>query len=299
MSSVTHSARCEGIAERLAEAKKTDSTGMKTPGLHRTDSEMDMLAEKAALLGQDVNATGDDTEDRPRLTSDQPLSPSEERNPSVSIVTPGENQVSDPLGSPYPMRDGMSEKARGKMRAVDPVNSNPDQEGEMVDVPDEELMKVAAAGVGPAGYIPTQEWVSSWQKGYVPSFPLLSSYQARLIPRLPLDPVLVAISELLPKIQDTQRPSGAPSSKVFNLLKEISLSEVLPPALPIQPRRFQWSTQSGIWLTSLLWGDIYVAGLTSVGVWRDTVVRLFGVKQAPLTGRTAQVGRVLKRFGVL
>ena len=122
-------------------------------------------------------------------------------------------------------------------------------------------------------------------------------------PRLPLDPVLVAISELLPKIQDTQRPSGAPSSKIFNLLKDSttseSLLEHLPPAQPITPRKFQWSTQSSIWLTSLLWGDIYVAGLTSVGVWRDTTVRLFGVKQAVAVGRTAQVGRVLKRLGVV
>jgi hypothetical protein len=113
----------------------------------------------------------------------------------------------------------------------------------------------------------------------------------------------VAISELLPKIQDTQRPSGAPSSKIFNLLKDPttseSLLEHLPPAQPITPRKFQWSTQSSIWLTSLLWGDIYVAGLTSVGVWRDTTVRLFGVKQAVAVGRTAQVGRVLKRLGVV
>jgi hypothetical protein len=134
---------------------------------------MDMLAEKAALLGRDAGDR-DDIEDRPRLTSDQPLSPTEERNqnPSLSIVTPGDNQTTDPLASAtaYPIRDGMSEKARGKMRAVDPANSNPSLEGEggeMVDVPDEELMKVAAAGVGPGGYIPTQEWVSSWQKGYI------------------------------------------------------------------------------------------------------------------------------------
>jgi hypothetical protein len=205
VSSVTHLAICEGIADYLAEAKKTDSTGMKTPGLHRTDSEMDMLAEKAALLGQDINATGDDIEDRPRLTSDQPLSPSEERNPSVSIVTPGENQVSDPLGSPYPIRDGMSEKARGKMRAVDPVNSNPDQEGEMVDVPDEELMKVAAAGVGPAGYIPTQEWVSSWQKGYVPSFPLTQFISGPTNPQAPPGPRLGGYFRTL--TQNTRYPT--------------------------------------------------------------------------------------------
>ena len=57
--------------------------------------------------------------------------------------------------------------------------------------------------------------------------------------RLPLDPVLVAISELLPKIQDSQSRAGAPSTKVFNVLKETSLIDILPPAPQILPRRFQ------------------------------------------------------------
>lgn len=63
--------------------------------------------------------------------------------------------------------------------------------------------------------------------------------------RLPLDPVLVAISELLPKIQDSQSQSASigPSSKVLRLLKELELNEVLPPAPPIAPRRFQVSFQ--------------------------------------------------------
>ena len=134
----------------------------------------------------------------------------------------------------------------------------------------------------------------------LPARPITST---SLTSSLPLDPVLVAISELLPKIQDTQRPSSGPSSKIFNLLKDNttfeSLLESLPPSPGLQTRRFQWSTQSSIWLTSLLWGDIYVAGLTSVGVWRDTTVRLFGVKQAIDKGRGAQVGRVLRRFGVV
>ena len=42
-----------------------------------------------------------------------------------------------------------------------------------------------------------------------------------------------------------------------------------------------------------------MAGLTSVGAWRDTTVKLFGVKTAPERGRSAQVGRVLKRWGVV
>mgnify|MGYP002718835878 CR=1 FL=1 len=119
-------------------------------------------------------------------------------------------------------------------------------------------------------------------------------------PSLPLDPVLVAISELLPRIQDSQsRTAPNPSSKVLNLIKSASLTDVLPPTPPIVPRRFQWSNASEVWLTSLLWGDIYVAGLTSVGIWRDTTVKLFGVRQAVDKSRGAQMGRVLKRWGVV
>lgn len=126
-----------------------------------------MLAEKAALLNS--NSTPEE-EDIPRLTSDQPTSPLDERrDPSLSIVTPGDGNTADPLASATPPsasagREGMSEKARGKLRAVESSQDGAEGEG-MVDVEDEELMKVASAGVGPGGYVPTQEWVSSWQKG--------------------------------------------------------------------------------------------------------------------------------------
>lgn len=122
-----------------------------------------MIAEKAALLGRE-NEEGDT--EIPRLGSDNPTSPLDERNnPTLSITTPGEGHITDPLAG---ATNGMSEKARGKMRAVDPSSTQgqgEEGEGEMVDVPDEELMKVALAGVGTNSYIPTQEWVSSWQKG--------------------------------------------------------------------------------------------------------------------------------------
>jgi hypothetical protein len=122
-------------------------------GLQRTNSEMEMIAEKAALLSTH------EEDEIPRLTSDQ-LSPMEERDPGLSIITPGENNV-DPLSTSTSNK--MSEKARGKMRAVDPSTLD----SEEIDVGDEELLGIAAAGVGPSGYVPTQEWVSSWQKGYV------------------------------------------------------------------------------------------------------------------------------------
>ncbi|WVF71750.1 hypothetical protein IAT40_006558 [Kwoniella sp. CBS 6097] len=291
------------------------------PGLQRTNSELEMLAEKAALLGrdpEDLNEDNNNADSTPSSLSRRPFSPIEEDQTGSAqpLTSPGNLNSADPLAhqspasnidlsdlpppppppasaTPQPQSQPMSEKARGKMRATDSMTdlssptgngqNNVDGEGQQVpEVPDEELMRVAQAGVGPNGYVPTQEWVSSWQKG------------------LPLDPVLVAISELLPKIQETQNQTiGAPSPKVFNILKGVSLSEVLPPAPPIVPRRFLWSPASCVWLTSLLWGDIYVAGLTTDGVWRDTQVRLFGIKTAPVKGRGAQVGRVLKMIGVV
>lgn len=153
--------------EVAAEGKKLESP----KGLQRSNSEMDMIAEKAALLGRET----EDTETEiPRLGSENPTSPIEERaNPSLTITTPGDGHTPDPLttttATPTSASvNGMSEKARGKMRAVDPTTSQAGEEdGELVEVPDEELMKVAMAGVGPNSYIPTQEWVSSWQKGLV------------------------------------------------------------------------------------------------------------------------------------
>ncbi|ODN80001.1 hypothetical protein L202_03866 [Cryptococcus amylolentus CBS 6039] len=254
-------------------------------------------AEKSALLGDHGNGQELDEDD-----AQASLSALNRSLPGVDGdgQEAGGGAVSDPLQGPFvnnpppPTSRAMSEKARGKMRATESTSSlttingtaaaGEGNEGErVVDEADEELLKVALAGVGPNGYVPTQEWVTSWQKG------------------LPLDPVLVAISELLPKIQETQQPMvGSPSGKVFGILKGVELGDVLPPAPPIVPRRFQWSPASAIWLTSLLWGDIYVAGLTSSGIWRDTQVRLFGIKQAPVgKGRGAQVGRVLKMIGVV
>ncbi|OCF31019.1 hypothetical protein I316_07290 [Kwoniella heveanensis BCC8398] len=296
------------------------------PGLQRTNSELEMLAEKAALLGRDPEDLNEDNNasSTPSSLSQRPFSPIDgnENGSAQPLTTPGDLNTADPLAPapatanvdladlppppppppavtasaiPAAQAQPLSEKARGKMRATDSMTdlSSPTGNGQKnvdggiesqqgPEIPDEELMRVAQAGVGPNGYVPTQEWVSSWQKG------------------LPLDPVLVAISELLPKIQETQNQViGAPSPKVFNILKDVSLSEVLPPAPPIVPRRFLWSPASCVWLTSLLWGDIYVAGLTTDGVWRDTQVRLFGIKTAPVKGRGAQVGRVLKMIGVV
>jgi hypothetical protein len=166
------------LTKAFENAKKDESRG----GLKRTNSELEMLAEKAALLGRD----GDEEDDLPAQVQTQTRprpSPLATENLD-NVLSPGELN-SDPLAQPTsnqinilsPSTEApevdfasinsgpkvMSEKMRGKMRATS-ISSLSLQSPDDVEA-DEELMKVAEAGVGPNGYVPTQEWVTSWQKG--------------------------------------------------------------------------------------------------------------------------------------
>ncbi|KAF4576865.1 hypothetical protein EYR36_000537 [Pleurotus pulmonarius] len=143
----------------------------------------------------------------------------------------------------------ISEKARGKMkerRSVSLDNIDP----------------AAAAAVGRNGFVPTQEWVTSWQQG------------------LPMDCIMLLITELLPKVQDIQAARNNPTSvtAIIDFLGSVSLQGVLPPKPPLAPRKFVWSDSSIVWLTSMIWGEIYVRGMTPLGIWNATHVRLFYVK---------------------
>ena len=136
-----------------------------------------MLAEKAALLGREVDGDEDNTVQPAR----SPLAGDGEHT-AQPLSTPGDVNATDPLGQPRLMpldiqspttevsepafatstRPPVSEKARGKMRATS-ISSMSTPADSLEN--EEELVKVAEAGVGPNGYVPTQEWVTSWQKG--------------------------------------------------------------------------------------------------------------------------------------
>ncbi|KAF5370556.1 hypothetical protein D9758_001832 [Tetrapyrgos nigripes] len=128
---------------------------------------------------------------------------------------------------------GPSEKAKGKMKERRSSSAS------------SSLERLAAQGVGRNGFVPTQEWVTSWHQG------------------LPLDTVMLVISELLPKIQNMQASHKTNSaSAIYDFLSEVDLKDVLPPTPPLNPRRFMWSDASVIWLTSLIWGEVFVRGMT-------------------------------------
>ncbi|KAI0684267.1 high-temperature-induced dauer-formation protein-domain-containing protein [Cytidiella melzeri] len=153
---------------------------------------------------------------------------------------------------PEGQQGGPSEKARGKMRAGRSMSE--DMTGS--------LERLAASGVGRNGFVPTQDWVSSWQQG------------------LPLDVIMVVTSELYPKIQELQSSLSGPTANtaIVDLLRSANLEEHLPKPASLNARRFAWSDASIVWLTSLIWGEIYVRGMAPLGIWNSTSVRLFYVK---------------------
>ncbi|THU95339.1 hypothetical protein K435DRAFT_755788 [Dendrothele bispora CBS 962.96] len=166
---------------------------------------------------------------------------------SEEMVSPDENAAQE-IGTE---QSGPSEKVKGKMKERRSSSMS------------HSLERIAAQGIGRNGFIPTQEWVSSWQQG------------------LPLDTVMLAISELLPKIQRMQASHKTNSaSAIFDFLSEVDLKEVLPPTPPLNPRKFMWSDASVIWLSSLIWGEIFVRGMTPLGIWNSTNIRLFYVKHS-------------------
>ncbi|KAG2146949.1 high-temperature-induced dauer-formation protein-domain-containing protein [Suillus bovinus] len=202
--------------------------------LLKNESDPAFTIESTSFSGEDLEAGlggHEQTETRP-LTS-----PPSENSPTTSTST----------------ITAASEKARGKMKArrslsTDTVNGD----------------RMAAAGVGRNGFLPTQEWVTSWQQG------------------LPLDTVMLVISELLPKIQNLQAgwQKANSAGAITDFLQSVTLTDVLPPAPVLYPRRFVWSDASIVWLTSLIWGGVYVHGMSPLGIWNSTNVRLFFVKHA-------------------
>ena len=147
--------------------------------------------------------------------------------------------------------------------------------------------------------------VTSWQQGCVGLLFRCDLGPHLTILRLPLDSVMLVISELMPKLQDFQvSHKSNPTGAILDYLGHISLKHILPTPPPLNPRRFivsyrifiiyryitenstfQWSESSLVWLSSLIWGEIYVRGMTPLGIWNSTSVRLFYVKHAQIPQR--------------
>ncbi|KAK0559002.1 hypothetical protein OC844_004724 [Tilletia horrida] len=157
---------------------------------------------------------------------------------------------------------------RGSSVAGDERSQRDEEVDELIFSLTEEELFEAARTVGRHGFVPTQEWVTSWQKG------------------LPLDTIQLALTELKPKVETLCASESVlnktdADERVLAFLREQTLAGVLPPAPSIVTRPFRWTDQSQVWLTSYLWGCIYAFAVLPHAIWRDTEVRLFQVLEPP------------------
>ncbi|KAF8226171.1 hypothetical protein L208DRAFT_1501899 [Tricholoma matsutake] len=244
--------------KRVQSAKEEQTRKLDSKGKGSADysESSDPGAEKTRLLESESGA-GDMQIDSVENMHDIPRYPERQedrRDGELEVVTQSfmSPNLEAPLSGGVPV--ATSEKARGKMKERRSLSLETNSS----------LDRVAASGVGRNGFVPTQEWVTSWHQG------------------LPLDPVMLLISELLPKVQELQvsRHKTASASAIIDFLSTVSLKDILPETPVPTPRRFLWSNASIVWLTSLIWGEIYVRGMTPLGIWNATNVRLFYVKHA-------------------
>lgn len=64
-----------------------------------------------------------------------------------------------------------------------------------------------------------------------------------------------------------------------NLTTPVHCVSLLPDPRICAKTIVQWTDASIVWLTSLMWGEIYVHNISPLGIWAFTSVRLFHVKQ--------------------
>jgi hypothetical protein len=119
----------------------------------RASQDSNPPAEKAGLLADESR--------RDTMDGFSSLSPARNNSVTLPLFTPGEAEE-DPMATAESnaskqVANPKSEKAKGKMRERSASTSTLAAENE--------LHRLAMSGIGPNGYVPTQEWVSSWQKG--------------------------------------------------------------------------------------------------------------------------------------
>jgi len=94
--------------------------------------------------------------------------------------------------------------------------------------------------------------------------------------------IMQVINQLEPAISALLSSLPAPSTRpVFEHLRNAQIIGLEPS--PVETESFNWTLQAIVWYKSFLWGQIFSSEMDiqggTVGVWKDTQVRLFRVQQ--------------------
>jgi hypothetical protein len=94
--------------------------------------------------------------------------------------------------------------------------------------------------------------------------------------------IIQVINQLEPAISALLASLPTPSTRpVLEHLRNAQITGIDPS--PVETESFNWTLQAIIWYKSFLWGQIFSSEMDipggTVGVWKDTQVRLFKVQQ--------------------
>ncbi|KAI9676369.1 MAG: hypothetical protein M1817_000526 [Caeruleum heppii] len=235
-----------------------DSARSPTSAAQRTPTLSNVPEESGAFAIGDDDESDEDREERPTPSQSSP-SPHNSRTPSVS------SSIDDAV----PLQlCGMSEKARGKMRAGVPSYSRQNSVTSMSS----QAANMLPTGLG---FSPSPQWIETW------------------LPQLPLHTILTLIQELGPKVTQQEPSAGAGTPSVLETIRNAPVHGIEPS--PIRVHIFEWSALALGWYESLLWGFIYTSEMHvskgTVGVWNGSAVRLFRVQETAAEGPTLMAPR--------
>jgi hypothetical protein len=94
--------------------------------------------------------------------------------------------------------------------------------------------------------------------------------------------IIQVINQLEPDISALLSSLATPSTRpVLDHLRKAEITGLEPAT--VETETFHWTNQAIVWYKSFLWGQIFSSEMDlqggTVGVWKDTQVRLFRVQQ--------------------
>ena len=151
---------------RIQQAKEERANGSVDKGKRRAtdEEEGDPASEKARLLSREAADSLDLEAGLAGVAlgaSTRSGADEEATAATRPLMSPTASGFGSPAGSNVEVSGNISEKARGKMRAAGRSLS-----GDMTG----SLERLASAGVGRNGFVPTQDWVASWHQGCICSY---------------------------------------------------------------------------------------------------------------------------------
>lgn len=171
---------------------------------------------------------------------------------------------------------GMSTSSTGLATRANHGSTRSQQESELSKYPLETIELVVGRYISKTSFRPSQAWVESWHQHLPLSTPRL------IIDRLLRQVERIAAGEGVDtNTAGVEITNGNANTRILAFLQQQNFSDHLPPPETVRHiRPWQWTDNAVVWLTSYLWGTIYVSALLPYALCSDSEIRLFSIHSA-------------------